>query len=92
MPPSYLPFHPALALGGQSLDHIAVFPAVWILVWVCKRKTPTGDKGTGGESGSVKVVTNSFAMAVCASPKEVTFSVQRPTSTPFSGKQTTPKG
>ena len=90
MPPSHLPFHPALALGGQSLDHIAVFPAAWILVWVCKRKTPTGERGTGGERGSVKVVTSSFAQLIehgfCASPKEVTFSVQRPTSTHFSGK------
>ena len=64
LPPSHLPFHPALALGGQSLDHIAVFPAAWILVWVCKRKTPTGDRGTGGQRGSVKVVTSSSAQLI----------------------------
>ena len=64
LPPSHLPCHPALALGGQSLDHIAVVPAVWILVCVCKRKTPTGDKGIGGERGSVKVVTSSLAQLI----------------------------
>ena len=64
LPPSHLPCHPALALRDQSLDHITVLPAVRILVCVCKRKTPTGDKGIGGERGSVKVVTSSFAQLI----------------------------
>lgn len=96
LPPSHLPCHPALALRDQSLDHITVLPAVRILVCVCKRKTPTGDKGIGGEGGqwrwSPAPSPSWLSMTICASPKEVTSSVQRPTSTPLNGKQTTPKG